>query len=172
MYMQVQEKLQDRQKKRQSLYRKGGRIAMARRRNKGNLHNADGEQIPEERRQSLRSSFGNAGHGILISLWEERNLKIHCFVAILVVVFGVMLNISKEEWIICFALFGLIMGLELVNTAVENVVDLVTDEWAELAGKAKDCAAGAVLIASFWAALAGGTIFFPKLYRFIVSLLW
>ena len=144
---------------------------MARRRNKGDLHNADGEQISEGKRQTLFESFANAWNGIRISLWEERNLKIHCFAAMLVVFFGVILNISKEEWIICFALFGLIMGLELVNTAVENVVDLVTDEWKELAGKAKDCAAGAVLIASFWAALAGATIFFPKLYRFIVSLL-
>ena len=67
-------------------------------------------------------------------------------------------------------LFGLIMGMELMNTAIESVVDLVTDEWEPLAKRAKDCAAGAVLIASIWAAVAGGTIFFPKLYRFIVEL--
>ena len=75
------------------------------------------------------------------------------------------------EWYICFTLFGLIMGLELVNTAVESVVDLVTEEWQPLAKRAKDCAAGAVLIAAIWAAVTGGIIFFPKLIAFIADLI-
>jgi diacylglycerol kinase (ATP) len=62
------------------------------------------------------------------------------------------------------------MGLELVNTAVESVVDLVTEEWRPLARRAKDCAAGAVLIAAIWAAVVGGIIFFPKLYALIPKL--
>ena len=78
--------------------------------------------------------------------------------------------IHSVTLLICFLLFGLIMGMELVNTAVESVVDLVTDEWKPLAKRAKDCAAGAVLISSIWAAATGGTIFFPKLYHYIVEL--
>ena len=77
---------------------------------------------------------------------------------------------SRSEWCLCFVLFGLIMGLELVNTAVESVVDLVTEEWRPLARRAKDCAAGAVLIAAIWAAVVGGIIFFPKLYDLIPKL--
>ena len=122
------------------------------------------------KKQPLRSSFANAWNGIAISLFEERNLKIHCFAAVMVLIFGNILHISVTEWCICFILFGLIMGMELVNTAVESVVDLVTDEWKPLAKRAKDCAAGAVLISSIWAAATGGTIFFPKLYHFIVDL--
>ena len=122
------------------------------------------------RRQSLRESFANAWNGVVICFVEERNIKIHCFAAVMVLIFGNILHISVTEWCICFILFGLIMGMELVNTAVESVVDLVTDEWKPLAKRAKDCAAGAVLISSIWAAATGGTIFFPKLYHFIVEL--
>jgi diacylglycerol kinase (ATP) len=53
---------------------------------------------------------------------------------------------------------------------VESVVDLVTEEWRPLARRAKDCAAGAVLIAAIWAAVVGGIIFFPKLYALIPKL--
>ena len=125
----------------------------------------------EHSRQTLRRSFGNAWAGIIVCVIEERNIKIHCIAAVLVVIFGLILDISMTEWYICFTLFGLIMGLELVNTAVESVVDLVTEEWRPLARRAKDCAAGAVLIAAIWAAVTGGIIFFPKLIAFIADLI-
>ena len=64
---------------------------------------------------------------------------------------------------ICLTLFGLVMALEMVNTAVEAVVDLVTEERKPLAKLAKDAAAGAVLIAAIMAAVAGMIIFIPKL---------
>ena len=121
--------------------------------------------------QTLPESFANAWNGIRVSFWEERNLRIHCFAAVMVLIFGNILHISVTEWCICFVLFGLIMGMELVNTAIESTVDLVTDEWEPLAKRAKDCAAGAVLISSIWAAVTGGVIFFPKLYFFIADLI-
>ena len=66
------------------------------------------------------------------------------------------------EWCICLGLFGMVMALELVNTAVEAVVDLVTEERHPLAKIAKDTAAGAVLIAAIMAAIVGLIIFVPK----------
>ena len=63
----------------------------------------------------------------------------------------------------CFILFGLILALELVNTAVEATVDLFTEERKPLAKKAKDAAAGAVLIVAIFAAVIGILIFIPKL---------
>ena len=135
------------------------------------IRDPDSGNKKEHTRQSLLKSFANAWNGFAVCFKEERNIKIHCFAAVMVLIFGNILHISVTEWLICFLLFGLIMGMELMNTAVESVVDLVTDEWEPLAKRAKDCAAGAVLIASIWAAVAGGTIFFPKLYRFIVALL-
>jgi diacylglycerol kinase (ATP) len=98
---------------------------------------------------------------------EERNMKIHFGFTILVVLFGLLLKISATEWCLCFVLFGLILGLELVNTAIEAVVDLVTEEYRPLAKRAKDAAAGAVLIAAIMAAITGLIIFIPRfLYVF------
>ena len=97
----------------------------------------------------------------------ERNMKIHCVFTALVVLAGIILGISATEWCICLTLFGLVMALELVNTSVEAVVDLVTEERKPLAKIAKDTAAGAVLIAAIMAAIAGGIIFVPKGLAFL-----
>ena len=93
-------------------------------------------------------------------------MKIHCIFSVLVVIAGLILRLSAAEWYICLTLFGLVMALELVNTAVEAVVDLVTDEQKPLAKIAKDTAAGAVLIAAIMAAIIGCIIFIPKALQF------
>ena len=85
-------------------------------------------------------------------------MQIHCVATVLVVLAGIWLGLSKTEWCIC-----LILGLELVNTAVEAVVDLASEDYHPLAKKAKDTAAGAVLIAAMAAAVIGVIIFGPKL---------
>lgn len=90
-------------------------------------------------------------------------MQIHCVATVLVVLAGIWLGLSKAEWCICLILFGLILGLELVNTAVEAVVDLASEDYHPLAKKAKDTAAGAVLIAAIAAAVIGVIIFGPKL---------
>ena len=88
-------------------------------------------------------------------------MKIHCTVAVLVVIAGLILGISVTEWCICLGLFGMVMALELVNTAVEAVVDLVTEERKPLAKIAKDTAAGAVLFTAIMAVIIGCIIFIP-----------
>lgn len=115
------------------------------------------------KKDPLYKSFGYAFQGIFNTIRTERNIKIHCLAAILVTAFGIWLRISKTEWMICFILFGLILALELVNTAVEAAVDLCTEERRPLAKKAKDAAAGAVLIAAIFAAVIGFMIFIPRL---------
>lgn len=115
------------------------------------------------KKDPLYKSFGYAFQGIFNTICTERNIKIHCAAAILVTIFGIWLQISKTEWMICFILFGLILALELVNTAVEATVDLFTEERKPLAKKAKDAAAGAVLIAAIFAVVIGILIFIPKL---------
>lgn len=115
----------------------------------------------------LYKSFGYAFEGIFAGIRGERNMKIHCFAAVCVIVAGVLFHISVTEWCICLVLFGLILSLELVNTAIEAVVDLVTEDKKPLAKLAKDTAAGAVLIAAVMAAMAGLLIFVPKLISFL-----
>ena len=66
----------------------------------------------------LYKSFGYAFEGIFAGIRGERNMKIHCFAAVCVVVAGVLFHISVTEWCICLVLFGLILSLELVNTCL------------------------------------------------------
>ncbi len=119
------------------------------------------------RKNKLYKSFGYAFEGIFNTMFYERNMQIHCLVTVLVVIFGIILKISLTEWFFCMLLFALVLSLELVNTAIEAVVDLVTEEKKPLAKKAKDAAAGAVLISAIFAAIMGGIIFFPKLWAFL-----
>ena len=117
--------------------------------------------------KSLGHSFKYAGEGIWVSFKKERNMKIHVFMMALVILFGFLLHINLREWIICIILFGLVIGAELFNTAIETVVDMFTREKNELAGKAKDISAGAVLILAIASAIVGGIIFIPKIIELI-----
>ena len=96
-------------------------------------------------------------------------MKIHCLAVIAVTVAGTFLHIKPVERCICLLLFGLILSLELVNTALEAVVDLVTKEKKPLAKIAKDTAAGAVLVSAIAAAIIGCIIFVPYLLELIKS---
>lgn len=113
--------------------------------------------------KKLIKSFKYAFEGIFKGIKEEQNMKIHIVIMILVIIFGILFKISKIEWIICIALFGLVISMELINTAIENTVDLITKEKNEQAKIAKDVAAGAVLVSAIAAATIGLMIFVPKI---------
>lgn len=113
-------------------------------------------------KKRLINSFKYAFEGIYTGLKEEKNMKIHFGIMILVIIFGIILKISKIEWIICVILFGLVISLELMNTAIENTVDLITQEKNPKAKIAKDVAAGAVLVAAIVSVIIGLMIFVPK----------
>ncbi len=117
----------------------------------------------------LLHSFAHAFDGILYALKAERNLVIHFAMAALVTAMAFTLQCSAAEWYILLILFGLVIGSELINTAIETVVNLVTPEYHELAKLAKDTAAGAVLVIAVAAALIGLTIFVPKLWALAVQ---
>lgn len=115
----------------------------------------------------LYKSFAYAIAGIIACVRQERNMRIHLTAAILVTAAGTLFRISAAEWIVCLILFGLVMSLELVNTALEAAVDLVTQEQKPLAKKAKDAAAGAVLVSAVMAAIIGLIIFLPKIFAIL-----
>ena len=115
------------------------------------------------KKNPLGKSFGYAFEGILTGIRKERNMKIHCLAVILVTLTWTLLQISASEWCVCLLLFALVASLELVNTAVEAVVDLVTEEKKPLAKLAKDTAAGAVLFSAIVSVIIGCIIFLPYL---------
>ena len=121
----------------------------------------------KQKKEPLRKSFGYAFEGIAAVIHKERNMKIHCCVMILVVMAGTIVGLPAWKWCVCFCFFGLVMALEMVNTAVEAVVDLVTEERKPLAKLAKDAAAGAVLIAAIMAVVTGVIMFIPEGIEFL-----
>ncbi len=116
-----------------------------------------------KQKKNLLYSFYYAGRGIISALKEERNLKIHIAIIIVVILAGIYFHISKAEWIICIILFGLVISLELVNTAIETTVDIAMPEKNEKAKIAKDVSAGAVLVAAIVSVIIGLMIFIPKI---------
>ena len=104
-------------------------------------------------------SFIYAIHGLLLGIADQRNLKVQLGVAVVVVGAGFYLSITYMEWCVILLCIAMVIGLELVNTALENLVDLVTLERNPLAGKIKDIAAGAVLLVSILSLIIGVIIF-------------
>ena len=103
--------------------------------------------------------FVYAWNGIRAAVSEQRNLRIHFAVTALVVAAGVYFELDRIEWCVLALTIALVVSLELVNSSIENLVDLVTKEQHPLARKAKDIAAGAVLIASVISVIIGLIIF-------------
>ena len=129
-------------------------------------------QAENKTKQEIRKrarSFRYAWQGIVVSFRSEANLKIHLFIGALVVICGFLFKISVQEWLICILCFGLVISMELMNTVVETLVDYISTEEHPLAGKAKDIAAGAVLVSAVFAALAGLMIFVPKAWILIMN---
>jgi len=109
--------------------------------------------------KSFFKSFIYALQGIWSGIADQRNLKFQLTVAVVVVGAGFYVSITALEWCIILICIALVIGLELVNTAIENLVDLVTMERNPLAGKIKDIAAGAVLTVSVISLIIGLIIF-------------
>lgn len=108
-------------------------------------------------------SFVAAVHGVLYTLRTQRNTWIELAAAALVVSAGVWLRITPLEWAVLALTIGLVLGLEAVNSALEAVVDLLSPGYHPLARVAKDCAAGAVLLAVFASLGVAAAIFGPPL---------
>lgn len=112
----------------------------------------------------LATSFRYALKGIRTALKTEANLRIHFTAAIVAIAAALFLQVSTVELSIIFILIGLVLSAEMINTAFESIVDLVQPEYHQLAEKAKDVAAGAVLICAIVALTVGLMIFVPKLW--------
>jgi len=118
--------------------------------------------------KKIRNSFKYAIEGIWTSFKTERNMKIHIFIMILVIIAGIILKINKSEWIICIILFAIVIGSELFNTSIETIVDMVMPEKNEKAKIAKDVSAGAALVVAIGAAIIGLVIFVPRILNILI----
>ena len=92
-------------------------------------------KLENERKKNM---FVCAINGVKSALKTEKNLRFDLFVAFVVITFGFLFKINYIEWIICILSIGMMLFAELINTAIETVVDMYTRNKNELAGKAKD----------------------------------
>ena len=122
------------------------------------------------KKKNILYSFKYAFTGIISSIKKERNMKIHISIMTIVMLLGIVLKIQKIEWIICIILFGLVISLEMINTSIEIVVDMVMPNKNENAKNAKDISAGAVLIVAITSLIIGLIIFIPKIYNILLKL--
>lgn len=116
--------------------------------------------------QRLFQSFRYAGKGIAAYAGSGKNVTLHLLATIAMVLLAAALGITAMEWIALVLLIALVHITEAINTAIETIVDLVSPQQHPLAGKAKDIAAGAVLMAALTAIAGGCIIFIPYLIAF------
>lgn len=118
----------------------------------------------------LIKSFIYALEGLKYTIGTQRNMRIHYIAALIVLLLAINLPISKLEVLVLFVTIILVLFAELINTAIEALVDLVTEEYHPLAKVAKDVAAGAVLLTAGLSVIVGFSVLYPyleTLYRSI-----
>nr|WP_242058570.1 diacylglycerol kinase family protein [Microcoleus sp. FACHB-SPT15] len=121
---------------------------------------------------TLMLSFKYAWAGLSYAFVTQRNFRIHTVIGTLAISLGVFLHLSAVEISVICITSGLVLALELLNTAIESVVDLtVKQTYHELAKIAKDCAAGAVLISAIAAVFVAGSLLIPPLLTLIQSVM-
>ena len=117
----------------------------------------------------LSCAFKCAWDGVAYAVCSQRNMRIHLAVAAVAAALGFALRIDGPSWAAVLVCIGSVIAAELVNTAVESVVDLVSPEYHELARRAKDCAAGAVLVLSLAAVAVALVVYLPPAWALLTS---
>lgn len=113
----------------------------------------------------LIKGFGYALKGMGIAFREQLNLKIHFLAVAVVIGGGIFFGLNTMEWAIIFVTFGLVITAEMLNSAIEYLVDLVSPNYNVQAGKVKDVSAGAVLVSAITATIVAAFIFGNKFFQ-------
>ncbi|MDD4831706.1 MAG: diacylglycerol kinase [Bacilli bacterium] len=113
------------------------------------------------------ASWVNSYYGYKYAYTHEQSLLLHIFFSIFAIFCGIVFEITGTQWILLFLVMTVIIVAELLNTAIEATVDLVTEEYHPLAKVAKDCASAAVLTSVLLATIVGIYVFFPQILELI-----
>lgn len=117
--------------------------------------------------KTLLQSFGYAWEGIVYALKNDQNFRIHIAAAFIVILLSFYFDVSPFEMGILGVMIVLVIVTEMINTAIENMVDLITKEYHIEAKIAKDVSSGMVLITSIGALVVGFLIFAPYLLNLL-----
>jgi len=118
-----------------------------------------------ESKHSLLKSFKFAFNGLETAVTKGRNFRIQVSLGILSIILGIIYKISNFEWIGLVLIIAAVLIFELINTAIEAIVDIVSPEIQEKARVAKDVSAASVLVASIAAIFIGAFLFIPKIFH-------
>ena len=108
--------------------------------------------------------------GLIYAYGHEHSLWIHAVLSMIGIALGFLLDISTNQWIVILISLGIILAFELVNTAMEACVDMVTLEYNELAKIAKDCCSAASFVTSIMGAITAVVVFGPKIVDILSKL--
>ena len=114
-----------------------------------------------------KNTFIHAASGISHAFCKEANFRLHVAALVLVIALGVVLHISTVEWLFVAGCSMLVLSMELMNTAIENICDLVSKENHPLIRIIKDVSAAAVLVSAVGSIVTGAIIFLPKIIYYI-----
>ncbi|MBC3889819.1 diacylglycerol kinase [Acetobacterium paludosum] len=114
-------------------------------------------------RRKLTKSFSYAIDGIKYTIKSQPNMRIHLGVGTIAIAAGIAFRIASYEWLALVIVIFFVFILEILNTAIETLVDLYTEDYHHLAKVAKDTAAGAVMVAAIMSVCVGLIIFLPKI---------
>ena len=113
-------------------------------------------------RERLKS-FVYASNGIRILIRNEHNARIHLLATIVIITLGFLFSISVHEWIVIVLTIGIVISMEMINSAIEEICNFISPEKHESIKRIKDLAAGAVLVSAIIAFIIGVIIFVPKI---------
>lgn len=129
---------------------------------------SQGKKKQTTKNRTFFSSVGYALEGFRTAFKEERNMRFHCFGALIAVVAGWLLQLNWMEWLWILLVIFLVIAMEMINTIFENVVDMVTNyRFHPIGKKVKDMAAAVVLFTACFAIVVGAIIFVPKIWQLL-----
>lgn len=115
------------------------------------------------RLRAHKVSFNHALDGFVHNIKTQPNFRFHLIATVCVVLLGIYLEISAIEWLVIIFTVNMVLVAEMVNTAIEAIVDLITLETRQDAKIAKDVSAAMVLVSAIMAIAIGLFIFLPKI---------
>jgi diacylglycerol kinase len=120
-------------------------------------------------KKKMISSFLFAWQGLLYCFQSQRNMKIHFFITLIIFLLSFWLQLTRAEFLAVILIVALVWVAEIINTALEKVIDICAPHYHPLAEVAKNVAAGAVLVSAFFALIIGILVFGEKLLHFLIK---
>ena len=129
----------------------------------------DRNQIKKKSFRRFINSFINSFNGLKYAYVHEQSLLLHALLVVIVLVSGFYFHITKMQWAILVVVVAMVMITELINTAIEATVDMITNKYNELAKIAKDCGSAAAFVSSVLAIGLYAYVFFPQIIRLFIK---